>query len=325
MPVMQLEHAAITAEQQYGEVSDLTNIKLPLILEKKILMAPGVWNGLYYSPEEIQKAFMNTDWDDPKVRSLFLDHVDDATATWVGEVRNVVLEGDTIYGDLYIVDENTARKILFGAKFGISPTVIGDVPEGENVIKDFIFKNMSIVFTPAIKKAYINKELEGDNMTEEKKMQEEEKVEPQEEQEVQNEEKVEEISLSEIKTMLQELAQKYEELSKEIEKLKKKKEEYPEPYGEEEDDEKEKKKNEEELQEEDGVKQESVEKIEVANTDILQKLERVEQKLKKIEEQLVNDEPDRETIGGGVVIENDEANELLQTDAAMLELLKVTE
>jgi len=336
MSVMQKLHQIVAAEQQEAEVKDLTQIQLPLILKKKIIMAPGVWNGLYYSPEEIQKAFMNTDWDNPEVRSLFLDHVDNSTATWVGEARNVVLEDDTIYADLYIVDENVARKILFGAKFGISPTVIGDVPEGENVIKNFVFKNLSIVFTPAIKKAYINQELKkGDNMAEEeKKMNEEEQPQPEE---------VEEVSLSEMQKTIQELAEKVEALAKDVEELKKKKkkEQYPEPYGEEygepEEGKKKKKKNEEEesegneengemeLQEESGAKTEAVEKIEVANAELIKKLETIEQKLAELEKQLVDETVERETIGGGVVIENEAENEILAADKAMLEILKVSD
>lgn len=139
---------------------DLNNIKLPFIIKNKILMSPGVWNGKHYSINSIQKGFEHTDWDSKEIRSLFLDHEDDnkfpskAVSNWVGEVQNPRLEGDEVKGDLHIVDLNTARKLAYGARFGISPRLMAD--EFNDQVSDFQFENFSVVFTPAVKTAYIN-------------------------------------------------------------------------------------------------------------------------------------------------------------------------
>ena len=137
-------------------MEDLENIKLPYILKGKILMSPGVWNNYYYSEDEIRKGWANTDWELKENRDLFLDHEDKKSSEWIGEVKDLMVEGDTLKGDLYIVDKPTAIKLAYGAKMGISPKVAGLSDGAGGSMVDFRFNNFSVVMNPAVKTAYIN-------------------------------------------------------------------------------------------------------------------------------------------------------------------------
>ena len=130
------------------------DVKVPFVIKDKILMSPGIWNGYYYSSEAIHEAYLKTSWDKKEVRSLFLDHEDLSSREWVGEVINPMLKGDTLYGDLVVIDKPTAMKLAYGAKMGISPKVSGG-EEGGKMIQ-FTYDNFSVVINPAVKTAYIN-------------------------------------------------------------------------------------------------------------------------------------------------------------------------
>lgn len=134
--------------------SNLESLTLPYVIKDKILMSPGVWNGHDYSPDEIKQAFKETDWNDKEIRSLYLDHNDRNASEWIGEIINPRLEKDTVKGDLVIVDKNTAIKLAYGAKMGISPKVHGMDDDGR--MTGFVYDNFSVVINPAIKTAYIN-------------------------------------------------------------------------------------------------------------------------------------------------------------------------
>lgn len=130
------------------------------VFKDKNLMSPGVWNGVrgkyYYSPDEMKKAFENTDWTDMHNLHLYADHIDKSTAAWIGYVRNHHLSGNDLKGDLVIVDEDYAKKLVFGAKFGVSPKFSG---RGENgAVKDAVYRNFSVVVDPACKTTFLNKE-----------------------------------------------------------------------------------------------------------------------------------------------------------------------
>lgn len=133
---------------------ELENIKIPYVIKNKVLMSPGVWNNYYYNPNVISEAFDTTDWQSKEIRSLFNDHEDLQSREWIGEIINPRLEGDTVMGDLVIVDKTTAQKLAYGAKMGISPKVHGQ--EEGNEMTNFKFDNFSVVINPAIKTAYIN-------------------------------------------------------------------------------------------------------------------------------------------------------------------------
>ena len=148
----------------------LKDIDIPFIIKDKPLIAPGIWNGYYINPDLIKKAYDNTDWSSKEVRSLFLDHNDRNASDWVGEVdpNSVYFDPETgmIRGDLIIVDLNTALKLAYGAKFGISPSLA--VVHDNHVVKDFSFRNFAIVVEPAMTTNYINnsKIKGGENMEE---------------------------------------------------------------------------------------------------------------------------------------------------------------
>lgn len=152
---------------QSNELSGKGVMNVPTIIPDKILMAPGTWNGVSYSSEEIKKAFENTDWSDKDVTSVILDHSDKPlkVSDWVGWVKNPRMEGDNLVGDLELYDEPVLVKLVQAkAKFGISPRVKGTEEEGE--FKNYIYENFSIVTNPAVKKAYINLSQERKNCKE---------------------------------------------------------------------------------------------------------------------------------------------------------------
>jgi len=228
----------IIQELDARECQDLTELRLPVVLKNKILMSPGMWNGYYYDAEAIREAFENTDWNSKEVRSLFMDHKDTETSDWVGFVSNPKFDGKNIKADLEIIDENMARKLLFGAKFGISPRLVGQ--EDNKVMKHFTFQNFSIVVNPAVKTAFINNALNEEGL----KMEEANELEEQ----ISLEERMErlETALAEISEILkkkkkepeeEELKKKKKPEEEELKKKKKpeeeemkKKKKYPYPY-----------------------------------------------------------------------------------------------
>ena len=130
-------------------------IPLPYVIKNAILISPGTWNKFYYNKDSIKKAHRMTDWEDKSIKNLYLDHADDKTSQWVGNVSNLKCINGTEYGDLNIFDPITAVKMAKGKpKFGISPRVRGRAEEG--IMKEFTFENFSFVINPAVKTTYIN-------------------------------------------------------------------------------------------------------------------------------------------------------------------------
>jgi len=163
----------ITRELSDKALKDLeSEVKLPYIMKDKILMSPGVWNNFYYSSEFIDTLFKKSNWDDPKVKSLFLDHIDNEASEWIGEVTNPVFSNGNITGDLAILDKPTAIKLAYGAKFGISPKVAGEADNNRRMY-DGIFENFSVVVNPAVKTAFLNSEIKigGNTMAKEDELQ----------------------------------------------------------------------------------------------------------------------------------------------------------
>jgi len=144
-------------------------IKLPFIISNKIIMSPGNWNNYEYGLDVIKRAFVNTDWSDKLVRSLFVDHADSSIPAWAGELKegSIRFDGKNLLADLVILDKSTAIKLAYGAKFGISPKIAGNAEN--NIMQDFIFANFSIVTNPAVKTAWINNRQmeESDDLTDE--------------------------------------------------------------------------------------------------------------------------------------------------------------
>lgn len=135
----------------------------PLILEHQLLMSPGVWNGNYYSSEEIEKAFNITEWDaEDKTADLYYDHKDklgESAQNWIGIVKNISHENGRVYGDLHVIHPIAAAQVSlenYRKRLGISPTVYGE--KVNQTITDFTFKTFSLVRHPAIKTAFLNSE-----------------------------------------------------------------------------------------------------------------------------------------------------------------------
>lgn len=143
--------------QELSKAASISDFKIPFIIKDKTLMEEGNWNNHYYSGDTIERALSNTDWSNRSKRDLFLDHEDERTRDWIGEVQNIRMDGKKLVGDLIVYDLSTAIKLQAGKpKFGISPKVKGKNDIRSNEMKDFVFDNFSVVMNPAVKTAYIN-------------------------------------------------------------------------------------------------------------------------------------------------------------------------
>lgn len=151
--------ASVAAEME--DSGDLEDVDLPYVVKDRILMSPGTWNGMDYTAGEIEQALNRTDWEDERQHnaSLFLDHEDRDASKWVGKVTNVHMDGDDLKGDIEVTHKETAIKLAYGAKFGISPKVEGRSSDGRTM-EDFTFENFSVVVNPAVKTTWLNSELQ---------------------------------------------------------------------------------------------------------------------------------------------------------------------
>ena len=131
-------------------------ISIPYVLKDRVLLSPGVWNGLHFTKEQISLAFNNTDWNNKENFALIYDH-DARASNWLGNVINRHLSEDgSMVGDLELYDEDLINKLVLGkAKLGISARVLG-VENEMGEFENFTFNNFSVVYDPACKNAYIN-------------------------------------------------------------------------------------------------------------------------------------------------------------------------
>lgn len=149
----------------------ITQIKLPLVLKDRLILREGRWNGIFYPAEEIKplvgilndipKAVREAEHDGRDVEavklrnatSLFWDH-DEKCENWLGDVRNFrwdeKLRG--IRGDLYLVDQEAARKVKYQEErgftsWGLSPSVMVD--KSRSTARNISFNNIAVVLEPA--------------------------------------------------------------------------------------------------------------------------------------------------------------------------------
>lgn len=159
------EVGAVTQHQVSKELSEhsqnLSDIEMPFRVENVTMMSPGTWNGKDYRPEEIKQAYNRTNWEDPDVKSLFNEHDDHDSRDWIGEIKNPRMDGDELVADMDIVTADEARKVAYGARFGISPKVSGR--DRADVMQDFGYDNFSLVLDPAVKTTYLNSEHNTDD------------------------------------------------------------------------------------------------------------------------------------------------------------------
>lgn len=144
----------VEEELQTHDTQDLSDLSLPFTVEGVTLISPGTWNSKKYPEQEIRQAVNRSDFTDPDVRSLFNEHDDEDSRDWVGEVRNPRMEGEELVGDLDIVTAEEARKLAYGARFGISAKVTGR--DARDTMRDFRYDNFSLVLDPAVKTTFIN-------------------------------------------------------------------------------------------------------------------------------------------------------------------------
>lgn len=159
-----------TAElAEMEKVEDINDIDLPMRIPDIPLMTPGRWNGIKWTGEEIEMAVENTTFESQRENegeieqnnALFFEHDDRDARAWIGEVENIRMEqvegeGRGVVGDLVIVDDDAAKKLAYGAKFGISAKVSGR--RDGDTLRDFSFENYSLVLNPAVKTTFINSE-----------------------------------------------------------------------------------------------------------------------------------------------------------------------
>lgn len=195
----------------------LSNISLPYVIRNHTLMSPGVWNNFKYTKDTISNAYVNTPWNKDNT-SLFYEHSDKDSRDWVGDVNNIHEEDGVLKGDINVISKELAVKLAYGARFGVSPKVLGKSGT-DKVVKNATFENFSIVLNPACKTTFLNSEIEATNM-EEKDMSE--KVENVKTVETKNEEVTTvdySSELSELKAMMASLAETVKGLSEKKEEV----------------------------------------------------------------------------------------------------------
>jgi len=135
-------------------------MKLPLVIKDRIVLKEGWANNIFYPAEEIQKAYPILNEKPPKDdlaarnrTSLFWDH-DDAAKNWLGELKNFRWdpEAKALRADIFIVDEDAARKIAYQleqnvSRWGISPRL--SIVQKDSTATNIEFKSWALCLMPA--------------------------------------------------------------------------------------------------------------------------------------------------------------------------------
>jgi len=150
---------------------DLASKDGVLVLKNKLIMREGEHNSVFYSWEELKGAI-----ETGEGAGLYYDHAD-STGNWVGDIRN--LRGDdtekAIYADVHIVDPVAARKLRYGAKWGLSPSIDAEklIRDGKKYALDPKIISCSLVLRPAVRETMLNEEDIAERRSKEKSMTEE--------------------------------------------------------------------------------------------------------------------------------------------------------
>ncbi|MBA7496403.1 hypothetical protein ES702_07011 [subsurface metagenome] len=150
----------IPEEVKVVRLNDKNEIKIPYIIKDRIILKEGIANGIFYPGEELEPCVpvlsAEPDSEDVEARkrsSLFWDH-DDACKNWLGEAKNFRWDSEAkaIRADIYLVDEDAAKKTHYQLKeglsrWGISPRVRIDEKDGRAVNIQFI--SLALVLEPA--------------------------------------------------------------------------------------------------------------------------------------------------------------------------------
>lgn len=118
-------------------------------IKNLILLAPGKWNSLEYTVEEIKKAFKATDWT--KARQVFIDFKEQELGSWVGFIENQRLKNEILIGDLVLPNFDKRLSAMKEAKLsvGIAPSLKGKTTKKK--VKDFTFNFFSLTTMPSNK------------------------------------------------------------------------------------------------------------------------------------------------------------------------------
>ncbi len=186
------------------------------ILKNKLMMREGEHNGVYYSWEELKGCI-----ETGEMAGLYYDH-SDSTSNWVGDIRN--LRGDdnqkAIFCDLHIVDPVAAKKLKYGAKWGVSPSIDAEklIRDGKKYALDPKIISCALVLRPAVRETMLNSQIDERRL---KKSMEETELKKREIEELAlKKREIEELAKKEImeKADKEKLSQEMKDLQSKVEK-----------------------------------------------------------------------------------------------------------
>ena len=197
----------LTAEDLAAKSDDV------LILKHKLIMREGEHNGVYYDWAELKASYSTCEG-----AGLYYDH-DDAASNWVGEVKNVTADdkSKSLFGDLHIVDSVAAKKLRYGAKWGVSPTIDAEklVRDGKKYALDPKFISCSLVLRPAVRETMLNEDT-AERRSKECIMEEKEKL--REIEELATKKKLEDEKINAEKITAEKRTAEMKELESKVEK-----------------------------------------------------------------------------------------------------------
>jgi len=150
----------VPEETRTIRLNDNNEIEIPYVIKDRVLLKEGEANGIFYPGEEIEPTIKvlneKPDMEDVRGRnrtSVFWDH-DDACKNWLGEIKNFHWDpaSKAVVGDVYLVDEDAAKKTHYQLKedmsrWGISPRVRIDERDGKATNIQFV--SFALVMEPA--------------------------------------------------------------------------------------------------------------------------------------------------------------------------------
>ena len=136
-----------------------------LVLEEQLLLSPGLWGGVKFTPEEIIKGIDRTDWNNPESSSILGYHPGKgelpSSEAWIGDMKNVRyltlddgVDVEGMYGDAHLYDPVFAKKIAYGgAKLAFS--IDSPYANSRYGAINLSFSRTALVYRAGCKDAYI--------------------------------------------------------------------------------------------------------------------------------------------------------------------------
>jgi len=142
-------------------------VKLPFVLEKRVILRPGKFKGVFFPAQELETLpeklnVSPEEAEDRNFNSLFLDHEEGKVSTWVGTVKNFFWDAEAEFedtdqkgalkADLEIADLDLATKLKYQEeegifRFAISPHLFFDLKDGKAT--NIRFAGISLTPKPA--------------------------------------------------------------------------------------------------------------------------------------------------------------------------------